>query len=190
MLIKIIFSILIIILLNIINNIKNLDKSKKINFLKIPPFTPNNYEINNKTSNYLYNKSSYCKDNEIFHENEIHSIYGEKCEKCNKLIGEFKFRNYGKIICPGYPRIYRLSNYWNNIWLLGGNIGDGKIYVRRSNDEGINWDNPIPISFYPDHICSNVDFFELENHDIISSYRAIGNLSSDNPEIRYNINFL
>jgi hypothetical protein len=63
---------------------------------------------------------------------------------------------------------------------------DGKIYIQRSNDEGINWDNPIPITFYSEYICSNVDFFELENHDIISSYRAIGNQSSENPEIRYN----
>ena len=161
-----------------------MDKSKKINFPKIPPFNQNNYKIKNKSLNNIYNRNN--NDNEIFDENEIHSIYGEKCKKCNKLIGEFKFRNYGKIICPGYPRIFRLSNFWNNIWLLGGNIEDGKIYVRRSNDEGINWDNPIPITFYPNHICSNVDFFELENHDIISSYRAIGNLSSDNPEIKYN----
>ena len=50
-----------------------------------------------------------------------------------------------------------MSEYWNNTWLLGGNI------------EG-----------------SNVNFFELQNHDIISSYRAIGNLSSDNPDIKYN----
>ena len=145
---------------------------------------------NNKKLNYLYNygKSNYKqnKDFKLIDENEIHSIYGEKCRKCNKLIGEFKFENYGKIICPGYPRIYRLSLYWNNIWLLGGNIEDGKIYVQRSYDEGINWDNPTPISFYPNHTCSNVDFFELPNHDIISSYRAIGNLSSDNPEIKYN----
>ena len=70
------------------------------------------------------------------------------------------------------------------ILLLGGNIEDGKIYVQKSNDEGLNWDTPIPISFYPDHICSNVNFFELKNHEIISSYRAIGNLSSDNPDIK------
>ena len=50
----------------------------------------------------------------------------------------------------------------------------------------MHWDSPIPITFYPDHICSNVNFFELQNHDIISSYRAIGNLSSDNPDIKYN----
>ena len=197
MLIKIIFSILIIILLkipfsynnsnnkrsikkNIIYHIRYLEKSKKNDFPKKSSFEPNNYGIKNKSSYYLDNNGSY------YNNNELHSIYGEKCKKCNKLIGEFKFNSYGKIICPGYPRIYRLSNYWNNIWLLGGNIEDGKIYIRRSIDGGINWDNPIPISFYPDHICSNVDFFELQNHDIISSYRAIGNLSSDNPEIKHN----
>lgn len=52
---------------------------------------------------------------------------------------------------------------------------DGKIYVQRSYDEGINWDNSISITFYSNYICSNVDFFELVNHDIISSYRAIVN---------------
>jgi len=134
------------------------------------------------------NEKIYNNDNRIFKTKDeiFHTIYGEKCNKCHRLIGEFKFKNFGKIICPGYPRLYRLSNYWNNIWLLGGNMEDGKIYVQSSNDEGINWDNPIPITFYPNHICSNVDFFEMNNHDIISSYRAIGNLSSDNPEIRHN----
>ena len=147
-----------------------------------------NAKNNLKENINFYLKKKYCNNNEILEKNQekdIHSIYGEKCKKSNKLIGEFKFKNYGKIICPGYPRIYRLSNYWNNIWLLGGNMGDGKIYVQRSNDEGINWDKPIPITFYSEHICSNVDFFELKNHDIVSSYRAIENQSSYNPEIRY-----
>lgn len=145
------------------------------------------YEI--ITSNSLYDNEKKFNNYEVLEtheEKDIHSIYGENCKKCHKLIGEFKFKNYGNIICPGYPRIYRLSDYWNNTWLLGGNIEDGKIYVQRSNDEGLNWDNPLPISFYPNHICSNVNFFELQNHDIISSYRAIGNLSSDNPDIKYN----
>ena len=79
-----------------------------------------------------------------------------------------------------------MNNYRNNIWLLGGNIDDEKIYVRRSNNEGINLDNPIPIYFYPNHICSNFDFFELENHDIISLYWAIWNISSVNADIKYN----
>ena len=35
-------------------------------------------------------------------------------------------------------------------------------------------------------MCSNVDFFELPNHDIICSYRAIGNPSYNDPRIRYN----
>ncbi len=60
--------------------------------------------------------------------------------------------------------------------LLGGNIEDGKIFVQRSNDKGINWDNPILITFYPNHIWSNVYFIELENHDNINLYRANGNL--------------
>lgn len=71
--------------------------------------------------------------------------------------------------CPGYPRLYRLNNYWDNIWLLGGNMDDGKIIVRRSKDNGKNWGEPISITFYPDYICSNVNFFELKNHDIICS---------------------
>jgi len=174
---------------NIINNHINIINQNKNYFSKIPPFVEKNYQIKyNKNSNYIYDfgKNYYNKNNNEMDTNDLHSIYGEKCKKCNKLIGEFKFKNYGKLICPGYPRIYHLSTYWNNIWLLGGNIEDGKIYVRRSNDEGLNWDSPIPISFYPNHICSNVDFFELPNHDIISSYRAIGNISSDNPEIKHN----
>ena len=175
MLIKIIIFTLIIILLKIyfLYNWKFKFISKK----NIKEKITSNYEKK------FYNNKEFF---EINKEKELHSIYGEKCKKCNKLIGEFKFKNYGNIICPGYPRIYRLSSFWNNIWLLGGNMDDGKIYVQRSNDEGINWDNPIPITFYSEYICSNVDFFELENHDIISSYRAIGNQSSENPEIRYN----
>jgi len=152
-------------------------------------------QSNVKSKEIITPNSSYNNGKKYFNNNEIlethngkdlHSIYGDYCKKCHKLIGEFKFKNYGNITCPGYPRIYRLSDYWNNTWLLGGNIEDGKIYVQRSNDEGLNWDKPIPISFYPDHTCSNVNFFELQNHYIISSYRAIGNLSSDNPDIKYN----
>lgn len=46
--------------------------------------------------------------------------------------------------------------------------------------------NPEPIAFYPNYIWSNVYFIELENHDIISLFRANGNQSSDIPEIKYN----
>ena len=177
--------------INILNYIQYLDKSKQNIFsYRVLQSNEKNYENISPNSSYV-NEKKYYNNNEILEahdddEKDFHSIYGDNCKKCHKLIGEFKFKNYGNIICPGYPRIYRLSGYWNNTWLLGGNIEDGKIYVQRSNDEGLNWDNPIPISFYPSHICSNVNFFELQNHDIISSYRAIGNLSSDNPDIKYN----
>lgn len=60
-----------------------------------------------------------------------------------------------------------------------------KIYIRSTNNIGINFDNHMPIYFYPNHICSNVAFFELKKKDNVSSYRLIGNLSSDNPEIKY-----
>ena len=47
-------------------------------------------------------------------------------------------------------------------------------------------DNLVSISFYPNHICSNLDFFESKHHDIINTYIAVENLSSDKPEIKYN----
>jgi len=187
MLIKIIYlsSTIILLIIFFIYNItyKNEKiKNNQINLInpKQNIFLKRDLQFNTKTKNL--SSSLY----EIYCEKDFHSNYGEFCKKCHKLIGEFKFKNHGKIICPGYPRIYRLSDYWNNTWLLGGNIEDGKIYVQRSSDEGLNWGSPIPITFYPNHICSNVNFFELQNHNIISSYRAIGNLSSDNPDIKYN----
>ena len=56
----------------------------------------------------------------------------------------------------------------------------------RSNDEGLTWSEPSIVSNFPKYLCSNVDFFELPNHDIICSYRAIGNPSYNDPRIRYN----
>ena len=143
-----------------------------------------NNDLNSKTNTKENEAGKVIYD--ITHENNLHSIYGEKCSKCNKLIGEFNFKNLGKLKCPGYPRLYQLSDYWGNIWLLGGNEGEGKIFCRRSKDKGENWSEPIQISKYPEHTCSNVDFFELPNHNIISSYRAIGNNLNSNSEIKYN----
>ena len=60
-----------------------------------------------------------------------------------------------------------------------------KINFSKINNEGIILDNLVSISFYPNHICSNLDFFESKHH-IINSYIVVGNLSSDNPEIKYN----
>ena len=190
MLVKIIFFVPItIILLRILFLYNNSYKNEKI--INIQNNVISQFQYTEQSKQNIFPKrvlqfnSKKNKTENIYNEN-LHSIYGDNCKKCHKLIGEFKFKNFGKIICPGYPRVYRLSKYWNNTWLLGGNIEDGKIYVQRSYDEGINWDRPTPITFYPEHICSNVNFFELRNHDIISSYRAIGNLTSDNPDIKYN----
>ena len=113
-----------------------------------------------------------------------HTIYGYKCSICNKSIGEFDFHKLGDLYCYGYPRLYALSEYWNNTWLLGGD--NGTILCHRSQDKGLTWSTPSIVSNFPNHFCSNVDFFELPNHDIICSYRAIGNPSINNPQIKYN----
>ena len=131
--------------------------------------------IHELDKSYQNSKNNKCK----------HTIYGEKCSKCNKLIGEFKFQSIGQLICPAYPRLYKLSNYWNNTWLLGGN-DNNRVICRRSTNMGESWSEPSLVSQFPDHICANVDFFELSNHDIISSYRAIGNNLNNNDEIKYN----
>ena len=113
-----------------------------------------------------------------------HKIYGSKCSVCNRNIGEFDFHRLSDLYCYGYPRLYLLSEYWNNTWLLGGD--NGTILCHRSNDSGLTWSEPSIVSNFSKHFCSNVDFFELPNHDIICSYRAIGNPSYNDPDIRYN----
>lgn len=62
-----------------------------------------------------------------------HSTYGNKCSICHQNIGEFNFQILSDVFCDGYPRLYRLSNYWNNTWLLGGD--NGTILCRRPQDE-------------------------------------------------------
>ena len=113
-----------------------------------------------------------------------HTVYGDKCSVCHKNIGEFDFHKLSDLHCYGYPRLYRLSEYWNNTWLLGGD--NGTILCHRSNDQGLTWSKPSIVSNFPNHFCSNVDFFELPNHDIICSYRAIGKFDDPNPKIKYN----
>ena len=39
---------------------------------------------------------------------------------------------------PGYPRLFRLGNYWDK---------DGKLIVRRTTDNGKNWGESIPITY-------------------------------------------
>ena len=70
------------------------------------------------------------------------------------------------VFCDWYPLLYRLSNFWNNTWLFGGD--NGTILCRRSQDEGHSWSNPTIVSYLPDYSCSNIDFFEFLNHEILS----------------------
>ena len=116
---------------------------------------------------------------------KLHSIYGNKCDKCHKLIGEFNFKSLGPLKCTGYPRLIRLSGFWNNNWLLGGNFGNN-VGCRISKDKGFTWTEPIDISKFPEYVCSNIDLYELPNHDIISSFRAIGRIDNPDPNIKYN----
>ena len=160
-------------------------------FETIPKLNQNNYILEKLSSSCEHGNGIRYKSNlygtfELTdNETKLHSIYGKKCKECNKLIGEFDFKSLGPLICTGYPRLIRLSNFWNNRWLLGGNFGN-KVGCRISKDEGITWSEPIDISIFPDHVCSNIDLYELENHDIISSFRAIGRFDNSDPNIKYN----
>lgn len=157
----------------------------------IPKLNKKKYIIEKLNSNCAHGngeKYIFKKNKQIFYEitdnhTYLHTIYGDKCKVCKQNIGEFKFQKLGNIICDGYPRLYKLSKYWNNAWLLGGD--NGTILCRKSEDEGHNWSEPVKISNLTNYICTNVDFFELPNHDIICSYRAIGKNLND-PKIRYN----
>ena len=157
---------------------------------KIPKLNEQNYFIEKIKANCVHgNGRRYIskKDKNKIYEitdniRHNHSIYGSKCAICNKNIGEFDFHRLSDLYCFGYPRLYRLSEFWNNTWLLGGD--NGTILCYRSKDEGLTWNEPSIVSNFPQYFCSNVDFFELPNHDIICSYRAIGNPSSHDPYVR------
>ena len=157
----------------------------------IPILTNEFYNLENLTSSCQYGNGIryysklYGKYDLTDGNMKLHSIYGDKCDECHKLIGEFNFKSLGPLKCTGYPRLIRLSDYWNNAWLLGGNFGID-VGCRISYDQGITWSEPIFISKFPNHVCSNIDLFELPNHDIISSFRAIGKFDSLDKNIKYN----
>jgi len=103
---------------------------RKKYFETIPKLNQKNYNIENLTSNcengngIRYFSELYGSYELTDNKTELHSIYGKKCNKCHKLIGEFDFKSLGSLKCTGYPRLIRLSNAWNNNWLLGGNFGN------------------------------------------------------------------
>lgn len=157
----------------------------------IPKLDKFNYKIENLTSNCKngngkkYYSKIYGEYEVTDNKTKLHSIYGKKCDECKQQIGEFDFKSLGPLKCTGYPRLIRLSIFWENHWLLGGNFGNN-VGCRISKDQGHTWSDPIDISKFPEHICSNIDLFELPNHDIISSFRAIGKFDNKNKNIKYN----
>ena len=164
---------------------------RKKYFDTIPKLNKKNYNLENLTSNcengngIRYFSELYGSYELTDNKTKLHSLYGKKCNECHKLIGEFDFKSLGPLKCTGYPRLISLSNYWNNNWLLGGNFGNN-VGCRISKDRGFTWSEPIDISKFPDHICSNIDLYELPNHDIISSFRAIGRFDNPDQNIKYN----
>ena len=164
---------------------------RKKYFKTIPKLNEKNYILENLTSNCIngngvrYFSELYGSYELTDNRTKLHSIYGKKCNKCNKLIGEFDFKSLGPLKCTEYPRLIRLSNFWNNNWLLGGNFGNN-VGCRISKDRGFTWSEPIDISKFPDHLCSNIDLYELPNHDIISSFRAVGRFDNPDQNIKYN----
>ena len=158
---------------------------------RIPKLNNQDYKIEKLTTNcqngngLRYYSEIYGQYDLTDNQTNLHSIYGKKCDKCHKLIGEFDFKSLGSLKCSGYPRLIKLSKYWKNYWLLGGNLGF-KVGCRISKDQGLSWSEPFDISNFPDYICSNIDLYELPNHDIISSFRAIGRNDNPDENIKYN----
>ncbi len=153
----------------------------------IPKLSSEHYEVEEVTYNCIHgNGKIYTSEQYGTYEvtdnmRSKHKVYGDVCETCGHLVGEFKFSNLSNQACGGYPRLYQLSNYWDNTWLLGAD--NGRIFVRRSLDQGQTWTKSEVASFADGYNCANVDFFELPNHDIMCCYRAIGNFS-DTKNIR------
>ena len=150
----------------------------------IPKLSNEHYHVEEITYNCIHgNGKRYTSEQYGTYEvsdnmRSKHTIYGDVCEVCGHLVGEFKFSNLTTTACAGYPRLYQLSEYWENVWFLGGD--NGRIVLRKSYDQGQTWSKEETIASMNGYACANVDFFELPNHDIICSFRAIGNTSSTN----------
>lgn len=145
----------------------------------IPKLDSENYTVTDLVANCVHGNGHRYESEEFGtyevtdNERTPHSGYDEECSVCHELVGEFNFTNFGNTACGGYPRLYKLSEYWENKWLLGSD--NGTIMCRKSVDNGKTWSKSSRVSDMPSYSCANVDFFELPNHDVLCSYRAIGN---------------
>ena len=97
---------------------------------------------------------------------------------------KFNFNKVSDSYCQGFQRLYHPNDYLNNTCLLGGdNIKN--ILCLMSSDNGLTGTKLYKGSNFQKLLCSNIVFLEF-NHDIISSYRAIGFISKNNPNIKFN----
>ncbi len=155
----------------------------------LPKLDENNYTVEELTANCIhgnghrYTSEEYGTYEITDNERTLHSVFGERCDICHELVGKFQFNAFTSFNALGYPRIFKLSEYWNNAWLFGGD--NGRIVVRRSLDEGVSWSNEVIASYMDNYSCANIDFFELPNHDIICSFRAIGNNITSDADNQY-----
>ena len=146
--------------------------------VQIPKLSSLNYKVTTLTANCIhgnghrYESEEYGTYEVTDNTRTLHSGYDEECSICHELVGEFSFSNLGSTSTGGYPRLYELSDYWENKWLLGSD--NGVIFCKSSADKGETWTKSQKVSDMPAYDCANVDFFELPNHDILCSYRASG----------------
>ena len=77
-----------------------------------------------------------------------------------------------------------MIKYLNKTCLSGGDNND--ILYLKTSDSCLAFTKPSQGPNFKKLLCSNIDFLELSNHDIIFSYRAIGFISKNNPNIKYN----
>lgn len=162
--------------------------------ISIPKLDSSNYVVTDLVANCIhgnghrYESEEYGTYDVTDEVRTPHSGYNEECSVCHELVGEFNFTNLGNNSSGGYPRLYQLSDYWDNKWLLGSD--SGVIMCRTSLDKGLTWGKSIRVSEMPSYSCANVDFFELPNHDIICSYRAIGKNSQQyNRKLHFSISY-
>lgn len=110
-----------------------------------------------------------------------HTTYGGLCTLCNQTINNLYFDGAGTQVTDGggYPRLYALKD---GTWLCGYDVG--RIMVSRSSNNGQTWSAPTQISpeKFNDYNCANVSFYQLDNGDILCSYRVQKDFGSVNAE--------
>ena len=154
----------------------------------LPKLSSDNYTLvvtdatctSNKITEYKsdeYGNYRVEAENTKFH----HTTYGGLCQTCNQTINNLYFDGAGTQVTDGggYPRLYALKD---GTWLCGYDVG--RIMVSRSLDNGVTWSSSTQVSpeKFNDCNCANVSFYQLDNGDILCSYRVQKDFGSVNDE--------